>query len=442
MLTDELDSQPTPPTPDPTDVGENKKHSQIATPDDTQPTPPSRETLNRIPQHLRDNVVRSQDSGEVQQETFANHNTTPTDSFLGSNKKNRLSRSKKKGVQDKRCSSAPETSQPTPSSSVVLERMQVDVDDCVFMSQESDNPSGDFLTPRRPSRLSRSKKKRGILNVSSSSDTSQDLPTPKSPLSEQENGNEKRLLLQKQSHNKVAKYHHFSDQDETPGTSTKTNQNVLQQRKIKEANLPEISQSSESDEEGLPSPLYVPLFRSPSPSVLPSTSAATTLAQKKTPMTPAEKQRAYRARKALERRASSQSDTDELPSPSYVPLVRSSSEVTQKKKPLTAAERMKKYRAAQTEKKTQQRLKDDRLRHATAREAETEEETQERLEEQQIRTTANRAAETEEETQERLEELRIRNTASRAAETEDETQERLEEQRIRTSENRTRADRV
>ena len=168
MLTDELDSQPTPPTPDPPDVGENKKHSQIATPDDTQPTPPSKETLNQIPQHLRDNVLRSQDSDEVQLETFTNHNTTPADSFPGSNKKNRLSRSKKKVVQDTRCSSAPETSQPTPSSSVVLERMQVDVDDCVFMSQESDHPSGDFLTPRRPSRVSRPKKKRGMLNVSSS----------------------------------------------------------------------------------------------------------------------------------------------------------------------------------------------------------------------------------------------------------------------------------
>ena len=87
MLTDELDSQPTPPTPDPPDVGENKKHSQIATPDDTQPTPPSKETLNRIPQHLRDNVLRSQDSDEVQLETFTNHNTTPADSFPGSNKK-------------------------------------------------------------------------------------------------------------------------------------------------------------------------------------------------------------------------------------------------------------------------------------------------------------------------------------------------------------------
>ena len=277
--------------------------------------------------------------------------------------------------------------------------MQVDVDDCVFMSQESDNPSGDFLTPRRPSRLSRSKKKRGILNVSSSSDTSQDLPTPKSPLSEQENGNEKRLLLQKQSHNKVAKYHHFSDQDETPGTSTKTNQKVLQQRKIKEANLPEISQSSQSDEEGLPSPLYVPLFRSPSPSVLPSTSAATTLAQKKTPMTPAEKQRAYRARKALERRASSQSDNDELPSPSYVPLVRSSSEVTKKKKPLTAAERKRKQRAAQTEEETQHRQEDDRLGHAKTREAEKEEKTLQQLKEDRLRHATAREAETEGETQ-------------------------------------------
>ena len=352
LLTDELDSQPSPPTPDPPDVWENNKHSQIVTPDATQPTPPSKETLNQIPQHIRDNFVKSQDSGEVQIETSAIQNTTPADSFPGPENKNRLSRSKKKVVQDTRCYSAPETTQPTPPCSVVLQRMQVDLDDCVFMSQESDNPSGDFLTPRRPSRLSRPKKKRGILNVSSSSDTSQDLTTPKSPLSDQENENEKRLLLQKQSHNKVAKYHHLADRVETtqksmsdtepslkktpatPGTSSINTQKVLQLRKT---NLPEIGQSSQSDDEELPSPLYVPLFRGPSPSVMPSTSTATSLAQKKTPMNPAERQRACRARKALERekekRASSQSemsqssvsDSEHLPSLDYVPLFPSSS---------------------------------------------------------------------------------------------------------------------
>ena len=64
MLTDELDLQPSPPTPDPPDVGENKKNSRIETPDATQPTPPSKETLNQIPQYLRDNVVKSQEESQ------------------------------------------------------------------------------------------------------------------------------------------------------------------------------------------------------------------------------------------------------------------------------------------------------------------------------------------------------------------------------------------
>ena len=89
MLTNVLDSQPTPQTPDPPDVGKTKKITDCNT--RCHPTyPPSKETLNQIPPHLRDNVVRRQDSGEVQLETFANQNNTSADSFPGPKNKNRL----------------------------------------------------------------------------------------------------------------------------------------------------------------------------------------------------------------------------------------------------------------------------------------------------------------------------------------------------------------
>ena len=56
--------------------------------------------------------------------------------------------------------------------------------------------------------------------------------------------------------------------------------------------------SSESDTDELPNLLYVPLFKSP-PTVEEFPVASTSKANKR-PMTPAENQKAYRARKAME----------------------------------------------------------------------------------------------------------------------------------------------
>ena len=58
---------------------------------------------------------------------------------------------------------------------------------------------------------------------------------------------------------------------------------------------------------------------------------------------------------------SSQSDSDELPSPLYVPIFRSQSESPLKKKPMTDAERKHKQRAAETADPRHQRLEQQHM---------------------------------------------------------------------------------
>ena len=76
LLTDELDSQPSPPTPDPPDVGQKSNTSQMGTPENTQPTPPPQQMLFKIPIHLQDIFVNSQDEGEDNHESSADQNKT------------------------------------------------------------------------------------------------------------------------------------------------------------------------------------------------------------------------------------------------------------------------------------------------------------------------------------------------------------------------------
>ena len=279
----------------------------------TQPTPPSWSVVQNLNCDLKDTLFISQDKD-------ASTDVIPATKF-----KNRLSRSKKKGGPDMRCSSAPEPTQLIQPCSVVLPRLQLDstqlIQPCsVVLPRLQLDSINSFSTPKRPSRLSRPKK-RGIQNVTNSYDTSQDGNESKSP---------------------------------------------PQTRKTKKADLTERSSQYDTDE--LPSPSYVPLFRSPSLSSLPSTSAAASSAGKKVAMTNAEKQKAYRARKALEK---------------------NSSVATQKKKPMTGAERLRKFRATETEEETQQRHEQNRLHDAARREAEDEEETQQQREQDHLHHAAH-----------------------------------------------------
>ena len=121
----------------------------------TQPTPPSLGALQKLDCDLQDKFFVSQDKI-----------TPPVHGVPTPKQNNRLSRSKKNGGHDTDSSSATESAQPTPPCSVLLRRLEGHVQDSVFNSQkESDNLSGGlFITPRRISKLSRSKK-RGIKNV-------------------------------------------------------------------------------------------------------------------------------------------------------------------------------------------------------------------------------------------------------------------------------------
>ena len=76
VLRDELDLQLSPPTPDPPDVGHNSNPSQVGTPENTQPTPPSQHTLFGILLHLQDNFVKSQDESQANIKTPSEQNKT------------------------------------------------------------------------------------------------------------------------------------------------------------------------------------------------------------------------------------------------------------------------------------------------------------------------------------------------------------------------------
>ena len=149
----------------------------------TQPTQPPVGIIKNLEDNLHDEVVPSQDLG-----IFVDPSSIPRP-------KNRLSRSQKKGCFNAQRLTSPDTAMPTedsvssaknslttqttPPSFVSLEKQNVHAQNTITMSEGSDG----FVTPQKPSRLSRSKTRK-VQNVKNSSEpescsVSLDCSTPK-----------------------------------------------------------------------------------------------------------------------------------------------------------------------------------------------------------------------------------------------------------------------
>ena len=292
----------------------------------TQPTQPPVGIIKNLENNLHDEVVPSQDIG-----IFVDPSSVPRP-------KNRLSRSQNKRFFNAQRLTSPDnlTSQTTPPPFVVLEKLNVHAQDNCVRSQDSD----EMLTPKRTSKLSRSNNRR-IQNLKKPSDSescsiSQDSSTPMQSKGTPQSATPQSQMSDNEEY--LRRSTSLSGTCSGQGERSKSpiqKQNTHRTRKTMGKKQAELSSQSDTNE--LPDLLYVPLLKS-TPTVAGTPVASTSKANKR-PMTPVERQRACRARKAMEAKKgtvtgdgqSSQSDSNELSSPLHVSIFHSQSESPLKK---------------------------------------------------------------------------------------------------------------